>query len=183
MLKLFKTILKTGEVTVKYPFKPLDISPGFRGKPVYDAEQCIACGACTSACPANALTMETNTSTGERVWQIFYGRCIFCARCEEVCPTRAIVLSEDFELAVTSKADLYTTATFTLHNCPNCHEPFTTKKALALTLELITLSSGNPEMAAAQRSVYECCPSCRQKYNLSTNGSLRMRQIDVGGKS
>ena len=71
MLKLFKTILKTGEATVKYPFKPLEVCPGFRGKPVYDAEQCIACGACTVACPANALTMETNTTTGERVCRFF----------------------------------------------------------------------------------------------------------------
>lgn len=183
MLKLFKTILKTGEATVKYPFKPLEVCPGFRGKPVYDAEQCIACGACTVACPANALTMETDTTTGERIWQIFYGRCIFCARCEEVCPTRAIVLSEEFELAVTQKADLYTTATFALHSCPQCNQPFTTKKALALTMDLLAQSSGDPDTVEALREVYECCPGCRQKYNLSTNGSLRMRQIAVGEKS
>jgi formate hydrogenlyase subunit 6/NADH:ubiquinone oxidoreductase subunit I len=123
MFKLFKTILKAGgEVTVKYPFKPLEVSPGFRGRPHYDATQCIACAACTSVCPANALTMETDLASGERRWQLFLGRCIFCGRCEEVCPTRAIALSEEFEMAVSHKADLYTTATFTLQDCRICHQ-------------------------------------------------------------
>lgn len=79
MLKLFKTILKVGDTTVKYPFKPLEVSHGFRGKPQYDADQCIACGACTMACPANALTMETDLAKGTRQWQLFLGRCIFVA--------------------------------------------------------------------------------------------------------
>lgn len=33
MLKLFKTIIKTGDATTKYPFKPLELPDGFRGKP------------------------------------------------------------------------------------------------------------------------------------------------------
>lgn len=45
MLKLWKTIIRAGEVTVKYPFAPLDVCPGFRGKPELNPEQCIACGA------------------------------------------------------------------------------------------------------------------------------------------
>ena len=94
MFKLFKTLRNAGTATVKYPFKPLEVAHGFRGKPEYVPEQCIACGACISACPANALTMETDLESGERRWQLFLGRCIYCARCEEVCPTRAIHLTE-----------------------------------------------------------------------------------------
>lgn len=88
MFKLLKTILNVGDTTVKYPFKPYDVCQDFRGKPEYNAEQCIACAACTMACPANALTMNTDAASGERVWALFLGRCIFCGRCEEVCPTR-----------------------------------------------------------------------------------------------
>ena len=33
MLKLLKTIMRAGTATVKYPFAPLEVSPGFRGKP------------------------------------------------------------------------------------------------------------------------------------------------------
>ena len=58
MLKLLKTIMRAGTATVKYPFAPLEVSPGFRGKPDLMPSQCIACGAC--ACPANALTIQTD---------------------------------------------------------------------------------------------------------------------------
>ena len=33
MLKLFKEIRKTGDATVGYPFTPLEMPAGFRGKP------------------------------------------------------------------------------------------------------------------------------------------------------
>ena len=42
MLKLLKTIMRAGTVTVKYPFAPLEVSPGFRGKPDLMPSQCIA---------------------------------------------------------------------------------------------------------------------------------------------
>ncbi|STI80782.1 hydrogenase-4 component H [Escherichia coli] len=70
--------------------------------------QCIACGACACACPANALTIQTDDQQNSRTWQLYLGRCIYCGRCEEVCPTRAIQLTNNFELTVTNKADLYT---------------------------------------------------------------------------
>ncbi|SPW59864.1 hydrogenase-4 component H [Escherichia coli] len=44
MLKLLKTIMRAGTATVKYPFAPLEVSPGFRGKPDLMPSQCIACG-------------------------------------------------------------------------------------------------------------------------------------------
>ena len=46
MIKLFKTILKAGTPTAKYPFAPYEVNRDFRGKPKYQADQCIACAAC-----------------------------------------------------------------------------------------------------------------------------------------
>ncbi|HHQ6589592.1 TPA: hydrogenase 4 subunit H [Serratia fonticola] len=176
MLKLFKTILKAGEVTVKYPFKPLEVCPGFRGKPEYDPEQCIACGACTVACPANALTMETNEASGERVWQLFIGRCIFCARCEEVCPTRAIRLSEDFEMAVMHKPDLYIRATFTLLNCRSCQLPFTPTKSVNYALALLAHAGMGADSIEALRPQFETCPACKRKQTLSQHRPMKLSQ-------
>jgi len=179
MFKLFKTILKAGEPTVKYPFKPIDVAPGFRGKPHYDATQCIACAACTSVCPANALTMETDLTSGERRWQLFLGRCIFCGRCEEVCPTRAIVLSEEFELAVTHKADLYVKASFRLQECRVCHQPFAAKKSVDYTMALLIHSGLDAEAVEALRPQFETCPDCKRRQNLQNNRDLRLRH-DTG---
>lgn len=33
MLKLFKILRDAGNSTIKYPFAPLDVPAGFRGKP------------------------------------------------------------------------------------------------------------------------------------------------------
>ncbi|MBE9816385.1 4Fe-4S dicluster domain-containing protein, partial [Escherichia coli] len=54
-----------------------------RGKPDLMPSQCIACGACACACPANALTIQTDDQQNSRTWQLYLGRCIYCGRCEE----------------------------------------------------------------------------------------------------
>lgn len=171
MLKLLKTILRAGEPTVKYPFAPLEVCPGFRGKPELDPQQCIACGACTTACPANALTMETVQEDNRRVWQLFIGRCIYCGRCEEVCPTRAIRLTEEFELAVTQKADLYVRATFRLQHCRECGVPFAPEKSVALAVELLALNQNAPQQVENLREQATLCPACRRRAALDHRGS------------
>lgn len=174
MLKLLKIIKKVGDTTVKYPFKPLELPQGFRGKPHYEADQCIACGACTVACPANALTMETNVKSGERVWQLFVGRCIFCGRCEEVCPTRAIVLSQEFELAVMNKADLYEKATFSLTSCRVCNRVFAPQKEIDYTMALLVHAGESIEEVEAKREQFETCPACRHQQNMVNKSRVHL---------
>ncbi|WP_374512243.1 hydrogenase 4 subunit H [Niveibacterium sp.] len=166
MFKLLKIIRKAGEATEKYPFAPMPVSPGFRGKPEFTAEQCIACAACVVACPPNALTMHTNTERSERTWQLNLGRCIFCGRCEEVCPTRAIALSPDFELAVGRKEDLMQRATFSLTRCVACDTPFAPSKEIEFTMALIVHSGLSEAEAEAMRPQFETCPDCKRKQAL-----------------
>lgn len=176
MLKLFKILRDAGNSTVKYPFAPLEVPAGFRGKPQYDPEQCIACAACTVACPANALTMETDVVNGTRTWQLFLGRCIFCGRCEEVCPTRAIVLSQEFEMAVTNKADLFQRATFRLLACHECHRPFAPEKEVAYTVALLQQAGMSAEDAQARRRQFETCPECKRKQSMPHKGNITLSQ-------
>lgn len=174
MLKLWKTIIRAGEVTVKYPFALLEVCPRFRGKPELNPEQCIACGACTTACPANALTMETHPDDNARIWQLFIGRCIYCGRCEEVCPTHAIRLSEEFELAVTRKEDLYVRATFRLQHCSECHAPFAPEKSVATAAELLALHQSNPALVETLRARTNVCPACKRRAALEHRGSTNV---------
>jgi hydrogenase-4 component H len=176
MFKLLKTIFEAGEPTVRYPFAPLPISPGFRGKPEFTAEQCIACAACTVACPANALTMQTDAEAGTRKWSLFLGRCIFCGRCEEVCPTKAIVLSEEFELAVANKKDLFQEATFKLTKCRQCEQPFAPAKEVNYVIALLTQSGVPAEQAEAQRVHLETCPDCKRKQSIPRPDNVSLGQ-------
>lgn len=171
MLKLLKEILRTGEATAKYPFAPYPVCKDFRGKPEHTAEKCIACAACMTACPANALQMETDTEAGTRTWSISYGRCIFCARCEEVCPTNAISLSPDFELAVARKEDLTRKAVFTLATCPSCGTPFAPAKEVAYVTALLTANGGTEEEIERTRLLVSTCPECKRQQDLANIGS------------
>jgi hydrogenase-4 component H len=168
MFKLLREVLRTGEATLKYPFAPVEVAKDFRGRPEHTAEQCIACSACTIACPANALAMETDVAAGTRTWSINYGRCIFCGRCEEVCPTRALKLTEDFELAVASKEDLTRKAVFNLANCVCCGEPFAPAKEIAYVTALVEAHGQTeaneplPAEAERRRQMLATCPSCKR---------------------
>ena len=53
-------------------------------KTVYkvDADTCISCGACESACPAGAIKMEQLA--------VITDACIDCGACESQCPVQAI---------------------------------------------------------------------------------------------
>ncbi len=166
MLKLFKTILKTGESTLKYPFEPAPVSKNFRGKPIHDPEQCIACAACAIACPANALSMDTDTEKGTRIWSLNLGRCIYCARCEEVCPTKALVLSNEFELAVADKNDLVQTATFKLARCSSCDKPFAPQKEVEYAIDLLKQAGVSEEALKAHHSLMYLCTDCKRRQSL-----------------
>lgn len=163
MLKLIKEVLKTGEATLAYPFEPIEQMPGFRGKPHHDPERCIACAACATACPPNALTMSTDLDQGMITWTLFVGRCIYCGRCQEVCPTGAITLSPDFELAVMNKADLYERADYLLAVCPCCGTYFAAQKQLDYAVLLLENSGMDPNELARERPLLSLCPECKRK--------------------
>ena len=178
VLKLIKEVLKVGQATVPYPFVPVEVAPGFRGKPEYNPEQCIACASCTIACPPNALSMETDLEYGTRTWSIFYGRCIFCARCEEVCPTGAIRLGHDFEMASFNRENLTVRAEFRLAACTECGAYFASAKELEHVLALLDQAGLPPEEADDRQKRLRKCPECRRKSDLVRVKSLVHEAFD-----
>jgi formate hydrogenlyase subunit 6/NADH:ubiquinone oxidoreductase subunit I len=165
--KLLQEVIKVGEATELYPFVPVEVSAGFRGKPEHDPELCIACAACAVACPSNALTMLTDMDQGIITWSIFYGRCIYCARCEEVCPTGAIELGHEFELAVMNKADLFEKADYQLIACARCGAFFAPAKELEYVIALLEQAGLAGEELDERKALLGICPTCRRKNDIS----------------
>jgi len=101
--------------TMQYPEVKFDPPASYRGRPVLAVEEngqerCVACGLCSRVCPALAIEVQAAETEREKErypvkFEINMLRCIFCGFCEEVCPEEAILMSKDYELAFTNRAD------------------------------------------------------------------------------
>lgn len=181
-----KALIK-GPYTTKFPFKPFEPMPSFRGKPEYNEKECMGCTACVQVCPSGALTYVDEGNV--RRFTHRTDTCIFCGQCQLNCPTeKGITLTREFDLATTEKSqDLKHSIDKELLRCVCCHEIIAPRDQLLWvahklgpllfsnsTLMLLYLTSqrlaslkgkpskaGGPEVRADRFELL--CPKCRRE--------------------
>jgi len=119
--------------TTHYPVGGHTPPDGFRGKPVYDSDHCIGCGACAEVCPAVAIRVvdrldgEKPTRTIQQRWD----KCIFCGQCELHCTTGdGIKLTKEYDLATLDRSSCVQSIEHELVVCEVCGAAVGTKKHL-----------------------------------------------------
>lgn len=156
MLDILSTSLRTGSLTEADPFGG-HASFGF---PVMDFTRCVACDACTRACPTGAIQAEAVTPVLTHV-SLSYAACIQCRACVTACPEQAISVSPDIEVAAYSRDQLARTASFDV-------DPATGRG----TYRQVELASG--------LSLADAAAHLKARILGRLGRSLHVRQVDAG---
>ena len=153
-LKEAITAVFSPRFTTRFPAEPCVVPERYRGKPEFDLDTCIGCGACVNVCPTNALTMtdDTEADQPERIITQQTDACIFCGNCSDNCTTETgIKLSDKWDLANMDRATMTETHQFELQLCEKCGAIIGTKKHLVWLYEKLgPLAYTNPSLLLAK---------------------------------
>jgi len=141
--------------TTRFPAEPCVVPERYRGKPEFDLDSCIGCGACVNVCPTpDCLSMVDDLEADPPVRKIThrYDTCIFCGNCEANCTTETgIKLSDKWDLATLNRDDTIETHDFELQLCEKCGAIIGTKKHLVWLYEKLgPLAYTNPSLLIAK---------------------------------
>ena len=99
---------------ISYPEVKRVYSERFRGRHILTTREdgttrCVACYMCSTACPAECITIEAGEDERTREkfpvrYDIDLLRCIFCGYCVDACPEDAIYMTRDYEMAIDTRA-------------------------------------------------------------------------------
>ncbi|GAF71394.1 unnamed protein product, partial [marine sediment metagenome] len=138
----------------RFPAEPCVVPERYRGKPEFDLDTCIGCGACVNVCPTNALTQIDDTEADPPVRKITlrYDACIFCGNCSDNCTTEdGIKLSNQWDLATLDREETVETQEYELQLCEKCGAIIGTKKHLVWLYEKLgPLAYTNPSLLLAK---------------------------------
>lgn len=140
--------------TTRFPAEPCVVPEKYRGKPEFDTDSCIGCGACVNVCPTEALTQIDDLDADKPMRKITlrYDACIFCGNCSDKCTTQdGIKLSDKWDLATLDRESTVETQEYGLQVCEKCGELIGTKKHLVWLCEKLgPLAYTNPSLLIAK---------------------------------
>ena len=156
----------SGPFTSKYPFEPHTPPDGFRGKPEFDEDKCIGCGACAEVCPALAIAVTDDIQSAQptRTLRQRCDKCIFCGQCELNCTTKeGIKLTKIYDMSGLDRSEPATQIEHELILCELCGAIVGTPKHLRWVAEQLGAKAyANPTLI------------------VSADGSMRLAAKDAG---
>jgi len=184
--------------TTTFPLTAHEPAKKFRGKPEYNEDTCVGCGACFQVCPSKAIDMvdEIKDGLGRRILIHHPKDCLFCGECERNCITGdGIKLSRIFDIAYFDEKDVQDRIEHELLLCKHCgqvigavkHLTWIRKKLGNLAFSqpvLISRFTGEIRLATGAEESFSgetdrtdilktVCPGCRRLAFISDEGGER----------
>ena len=87
ILKLALKSLFSRPYTTRFPAEPYEPIPQFRGRPRYNKDECIGCGACAEVCPSKCIDVIDDVHASPPVRRLVQhlDACIQCGQCVRYC--------------------------------------------------------------------------------------------------
>ena len=88
--------------TTRFPAEPFEPQEAFRGRPRFNIDGCIGCGACSQVCPPKCIEVIDNldSTPPKRILIQHLDACIVCGQCERYCPTQeGIRMTREWDFA------------------------------------------------------------------------------------
>lgn len=136
--------------TTKFPGRPFEPQDAFRGRPRYNEEGCIGCGACAEVCPPKCIevTDDLEAAPPKRTLVQHLDACIWCGQCARYCPTQnGILMSTEWDTAGFAPEDFEERVEKVLVTCEVCAEVLAPADQLRwLARRLGPVSFANPTL-------------------------------------
>ncbi len=146
--------------TTRFPAEPFKPQDSFRGRPRFNADGCIGCGACAEVCPSKCIDVidDLDASPPKRTLVQHLDACILCGQCERYCPTqKGIRMSLEWDFAGFAPEDFEERVEKELVMCEVCGDLLAPADQLYWLAERLgAVSFANPTLAmfAGQRLGY-----------------------------
>lgn len=192
ILKLALKSLFSRPYTTRFPAAPYEPAPQFRGRPRFQKDDCIGCGACAEVCPSKCIDLLDEPAAPRPVRRLVQhlDGCIGCGQCERYCTTeKGIRLTNEYDFVGFRPQDFEEQVEKDLLLCEGCGgviAPLDQLRWLARRLgplafanptlmlvshqELTVVDQGvrtdSPDAQRFQRVSIQC-PKCRRKTALA----------------
>lgn len=111
--------------TTRFPVEPFEPQEAFRGRPRFNPDHCIGCGACAQVCPSKCIDVNDITDVSPPIRRLVQhlDACILCGQCERYCPTgEGVRMSREWDFAGFAPEDFEERVEKELVMCEICGE-------------------------------------------------------------
>ncbi len=151
LIEALKVLFVQGPYTSKFPKVMTEPPETFRGKPEFDPDICIGCGACSEVCPSRSIEVIDDVETRKRTIKLHYDICNFCGQCHAYCTTKnGIDYTQEYDLASANREEMFVSVEKELVLCEMCGSVVATQDHLKWIAERLgSLAYANPTLVLA----------------------------------